>query len=215
MRAVSQFEAKLLRILYTILGRSPVAQVYRWFEETTDPPSCLSRDTIELIKQALSKGTASILSTAGGWQKERYLRNEEVSEGRLWERTPPKQLGLTFSPATIDFLMWLTSENTKKRAWLSHRKLTMGDQLLQFLTFRALTTTGLIEHWSRQKWARKNGLICLMFAKDFAHPKLTLDPSYDQWVEGIGACIVECFQKELTQSWTEMEQNKATIIAAA
>jgi hypothetical protein len=215
MRAVSHFEAKLLRILYTILGRSPIAQVYRWFEETNSPPPCLSRDTIELIKQALSKGATSLLAEAGGWKKERFLRNEDISDGRLWERTPPQELGMSFSPATIDFLVWLTAENTKTNSWPYQRKLTTGDKLLNYLAFRTINETGLVENWSKQSWAKKNGLIALAFPNQFAHPKLAVDPHFDEWVMGVGGCVVECFQQELARYWIDMEQKKAHITSPA
>ena len=52
-----------------------------------------------------------LLARAGGWRRERQLRSGQRVEGRLWERTPPGELGLTFSRQSLELLMWFTAEN--------------------------------------------------------------------------------------------------------
>ena len=48
-------------------------------------------------QDALGKGTVELLARAGGWRPEAFLRNGKAKEGRLWDRTPPRELGLPFS----------------------------------------------------------------------------------------------------------------------
>src|SRR5688500_5233010 len=87
--AVSKFEYNLLRILRFLLGHTPAEQaaplVYAKF---SPPPPCLSRTCVRLVQDMLSKGLVIHLVRAGGWRRERFLKENQPVEGRVWERVP-------------------------------------------------------------------------------------------------------------------------------
>src|SRR6516162_9898000 len=101
MEYVSRFEADLLSLLYFFLRREPAEGVRGHIERGSTPPACLGRGSIRLAEDALRKGVVQLLAERGGWRRERFLRDGRPVEGRLWERTVPTDLGLTFSPQTL------------------------------------------------------------------------------------------------------------------
>ena len=120
MQSVSRFEANLLRLLYYFMRREPQERALPLLEERRPVPACLSRTAVRLVQEALAKGTTFLLAhgtIGGGWRVERHLRGElnkeKPAEGRLWHRTPPEQLGLTFSRHSLELLIWLTAEQPK------------------------------------------------------------------------------------------------------
>ena len=58
----------------------------------TDRPKCLSADAVHLVLDSLSKGCVLYLVRAGGWKRDRFLRDGEPKFGRLWERSPVEKL---------------------------------------------------------------------------------------------------------------------------
>src|SRR5687768_8729293 len=102
MKSVSRFEANLLRLLHYFLQQAPVQQALPLLEAKVDRPKCLSRDAVELVQDALAKGCVLLLVRLGGWRRERFLRSEKPVEGRLWERTKPPELALSFSRNALD-----------------------------------------------------------------------------------------------------------------
>ena len=105
MRSVSRFESNLLRILHSFLDQSDVSHVLSAIKRPESPPPCLSRDAVELVKQSLRNGTVTLLAREGGWAQSRHLRDDQIREGNLWQRTEPSELGLDFSPHSLDFLI--------------------------------------------------------------------------------------------------------------
>ena len=114
MKSVSPFEANLLRILHGFFGRVPADRVLRLVETETHCPKCLSRNAVELVKDTLQKGAAFYLAQAGGWRRGRFLRDDRIAEGRLWNRSPPAELGLSFSEHSLRFLMWITANHPNR-----------------------------------------------------------------------------------------------------
>jgi FtsH ternary system domain X6 len=227
MKAVSRFENRLLRILQCFLRHLPVAQVQPEIETRFEegPPTCLSRAAVDLVQDTLAKGCTAILAGAvawrregsmrgDGWRRERFLRDERVAEGRLWERTPPRQLGLTFSRHTLDFLMWITALKPAeaKTAWEPpEQELTVGDLFLLFLAFEALRSTytgGVLR--ARRPFTR-HGLCRLAFSEDFQDNPEDPAPHFAPWTTGVGACILESLQRALAERWVEVERHKAEI----
>src|SRR5712692_2454713 len=136
MKSVSRFEADLLRVLHSLLGRAPVEQALPIVLSAARQPRCLSRDAVTLVQDALAKGCVQWLARNGGWQREKHMRDERTAEGRLWERTPPADLMLRFSRHALAFLMWLTATRPGggKFAWSAPvEELTTADHLLLFL----------------------------------------------------------------------------------
>ncbi|MEK6233727.1 MAG: hypothetical protein N2C14_03360, partial [Planctomycetales bacterium] len=143
-KSVSRFEADLLRILWFVLQRGPREQAISLLQATAKRPPCLSRDAVELIKDALSKGCVILLARNGGWRRERRIRNEEIREGRLWELTDPEDLAFSFSRQAMELLMWLTACNPKAENHpcpLQPASLTLGDRLLMFYVYESLRST--------------------------------------------------------------------------
>src|SRR5262249_8206391 len=134
-------------------------------------PRCLSRTAVGLVQEALAKGTTELVARAGGWRRERFLRHDQPVEGRLWERTPPRELGLPFSPRSLDSLMWITAVKPAepKHDWSPPaEELTVGDWILLFYAYKALreTDVGLVLR-TRRAFAR-HALCRLAFPEDFA-----------------------------------------------
>lgn len=224
MKAVSRFEYNLLRILHFFLGRVPLEQARplvnnRWDK---DKPKCISRDAVELTQEALAKGCVEIVarglhknsSRSGGWRRERFLRDDKPKEGRLWERTPSAELGLSFSRHTLDFLMWITMVKPAdaRSQWSPpEEELEIGDQLLLFLAFHALRQTDVGLALRVRPPFTTNGLCRLMYPEDFAANSENPTPDYARWVTGVGSCILEALQGDLAERWLEVERTKSSI----
>src|SRR5947209_7239920 len=114
MKVVSRFENRLLRLLACFLRRLPLDAVRAEAEQEFDQarPHALGPVAVALVREALAKGCTAVLAGAGvaraegavrgdGWRRERFLRDNRPVDGRLWERTPPERLGLTFSRHTL------------------------------------------------------------------------------------------------------------------
>jgi hypothetical protein len=227
MKVVSRFENRLLRILSCFLRRLPLDAVRAEVEQPFDAarPRGLSRPAVELVREALAKGCTAILAGAGvaraegtvpgdGWRRERFLRAGQVTHGRLWERTPPERLGLTFSRHALGFLLWIAAAKPAdvRNAWeVSEEELTVGDRFLLFLAFEALRPTfagGLLR--KRPPFTR-DGLCRLAFPDDFADNDENPVPDFAPWTTGVGAYTMEVLQRALAQRWVEVERGKETI----
>ncbi len=126
------------------LAQNLVRGTKRWFRWTALPiilqpcrySGCLCAASVQLVKAALAKGITHWLASQGGWQNERFLRGDKPAPGALWQRTAPDELGLTFSPASLEFLIWLTTHDPLDEAvdpWSvlpELNSLSAGDQVL-------------------------------------------------------------------------------------
>ena len=193
MKTVSAFEAKLLRCARAIVAARPNPDHAKAFAESKlDAPLCLSANAVELLQDTLAKGITLLLAR-GGSQPERWLRNGEPRMGRLWERTPPSELGLEFSGNTPALLCWLTAADSGAAVPAVERSLTVGDALVRVLAYRLFRDTPLRgRHWGRA--LRRIGLCRLFFPEDFAKPD-TVD--WDRWTTGVGSTIIEAFEEVL------------------
>src|SRR5262245_61094900 len=214
MKSVSRFENNLLRILHCFLGRLPVDQVQKDVSGrfAGGRPPCLSRNAVELVLDALAKGCVSNLARAGGWRRERFLREDRPKLGRLWERTPPANLGLTFTACSLDFLIWITAVNplAPRTAWKAPQELSAGDMLLLCHAYGALRPTEISPSLRTQQAFSRNGLCRLMYPEDFSD--LEAPPAdFVPWTTGAGSCILEAYQPDLFRRWLEVEQGKARL----
>lgn len=217
MENVSRFEASLLRLLYYFLRREPIERATPLVEARCDLPKALSPGAIRLVQDALSKGCTFLLAQRGGWRDEPYLRELKKKTGRLWHRTPPEQLGLTFTRETLRFLMWITAArpNDAKPPWQpDHDGLTHGDLLLLFFAHEGLRDTpeGLGAPSLRKREPYQRHALCwLAYPEDFTQVPENVEPNFAPWIDDVGACIVEALQPDLLDRWIHVESSKERI----
>jgi hypothetical protein len=214
MKVVSRFEANLLRLLHFFLGRVPAEQALPLLAVGSKAPSCLGRVAVGLVQDALAKGTALRMARDGGWRRERHLRGGGVAVGRLWERTPPQELGLTFSGQALDFLMWVTAVDPKRsreNAWKAEpARFTPGDRALFYFAYAALHEHGIHRDLglpSRPAFLR-HALCRLAFPEDFADDE---PPDFAPWTAGVGAAMLEALQSPLAARWLAVERSKEDV----
>src|SRR5947209_8284854 len=111
MKFVSRFEANLLRILQFFLRRVPPEHAMPLVIARCALPATVGRSALAVIEDHLGKGCTLLLARLGGWRNERHQRGDKVSDGRLWDRTPPAELGPAFSAHSLRFLMWITAHH--------------------------------------------------------------------------------------------------------
>jgi hypothetical protein len=212
MKSVSRFEYNLLRLLHFFLRQAPLQQALPLLEAKLKRPRCLNRNAIDLVKDALGKGCVLLLARLGGWRRERHLRGEKIVEGRLWERTPPGQLGLTFSRNTLDFLMWITAEKPteENQGWKPVAEVTHGDLLLFYFAFEQLHNN-LAANLLKCSPFDAHGLIWLAFPNEHARAGSVSTPDFKPWMTGVGACILEAIQPVLAERWVVMEVEKGNV----
>jgi hypothetical protein len=212
MKTVSRFEANLVRLLRCLLQKAPRDQISKLLANPTPRPPCLCRDAIDLVQDTLAKGCISFLARRG-WRRERFLRDGQASEGRLWQRTPPVELGLTFAPHSLEFLVQLSSGSLGSFV-PNIIDLTIGDRLLFVLAFDALADTNaaddMAKHWTT---LHQDGLARLAFAEELAHGDERID--WSVWTTGVGSCILETLQTWLAERWCTLERKKGNITTVA
>jgi hypothetical protein len=215
MRQVSRFESILLKILHVVVASAPAAQVLKLLVRRAARPRCLSRDCVELVQDTLAKGCTYWLAT-GGWRNEPFLRNDAARGGRLWERTPPSQLGLEFSGFALDFLIWLTEADTSKdEVWqpFEEKSLTLGDRFVLTLAFDAVADTEIGPHWAAHAPFRNDGLCALLRPELMTAGPRSFSPNFEPWMSPLGQSILESVQRRLAQRWVRVEASKATIVS--
>jgi len=212
MKIVSRFEAHLLRLLQFFLRRVPLEQALPVITGHWAPPECLSKTAVELIQDHLAKGCTLILARVGGWRRERFLRGAQAADGRLWDRTPPAVLGLSFSKHSLRFLIWITAHNPgdeKAPSWTAAEKeLLPGDELLFYLAYAALRETDIAPHLRTRPGFAGNRLCRLGFPEDFELRGGEQAVDFAPWTTGVGACILEALQPELRDLWVTAELSK-------
>src|SRR5437764_6781887 len=197
MQSVSRFEANLLRLLYYFLRREPPERALPLVEQRLPQPRCLSRPAVRLVQDALAKGCPFLLAQRGGWRDERHLRNGRPAQGRLWERTPPAELGLTFSRHTLSFLIRLTSARPgdKDFDWQPPSgELTVADRLVLFFAHEGLRDSaeslGAPALRLKQPFV-SHGLCWLAYPEDYGKAPAGVGPDFAPWTNGLGACMLE------------------------
>lgn len=209
MRAVNRFESNLLKIVYCVFGNISLQKTLPVLAKSSKRPKCLSRDTVELVKQALTKGITKKLASDSGWKIESFLRAGKSKTGRLWDRSDPESLGLEFSKHSLDFLIWMTcTDLTRKTFWkmASPDELTLGDKYLMGAVWEVIGPTDIAVNWSGRELMYQNGLAVLLQPKAFA--KNIQEADFQPWVTGQGAAIMEAMQGNLAAQWVKMEESK-------
>jgi hypothetical protein len=214
MQSVSRFEANLLRLLWYFLRREPPERALPLLENRCSAPPCLHRNAVRLIEDALAKGCVFLLAHRGGWRRERFLRGQRVVEGRLWERTRPVELGLTFSVPTLRFLIWITAHRPgdADHDWcVPEKELTLGDRLFFYFVHEGLRSVaeGLGAPALRTQEPFVSHALCwLAFPEDYTAAQSGARPNFAPWTTGAGACMLEALQPDLARRWIEVESHK-------
>lgn len=211
-RTVSAFEDRLLRILYAVMRLAPLEPVMPLVLERVSRPKGLSRSCVELVSDTLVKGCTLFLVREGGWRRERFLRDGEPREGRLWERWQPAELGLHFTKHSLEFLIWLTVQRPgdHKPPWEEHQaELTPADRLLLLLTFDLLRDTEVSPALRSSRVLIQDGLIRLAYPEDFIDTDAEID--FSPWLGGRGIAVLEALQPWLYDRWRGVEQRKKEI----
>lgn len=213
MKTVSRFEANLLSILRFFLRRAPAEPALPLLADACPAPPCLSRAAVELVQDTLAKGCTSLLA-AGGWRRERFLRADRIAEGRLWERTPPGELGLPFSRHSLQFLIWVTANQLpvkKKRLALPPRDLTVGDHLLLYFAWDAVRPFPVGDALAALAAFAHDPLCRLAHPEDFARHAPPAEAEFSPWMSGVGSAVLEALQPELAERWEQAERDKAQL----
>lgn len=171
------------------------------FEE----PPCLAADAVSLLTDTLSKGVTLLLAREG-WRHERFLRADQPRTGRLWQRTPPGELGLFFSAQSLALLCWLTAADVETPVPAMEEPVTEGDALFGFLTYRLFRETDLGK--PLRKRLRGSVLCRLFFPADFTAPAPT---DWLHWTTGVRGAIIESLERSLALRWIEIETGKRSI----
>jgi hypothetical protein len=217
MQTVSRFENNLLRLLYYFLRREPPERALPMLEMRLPVPPCLSPGAVHLVRDALAKGCTFLLAQRGGWRRERHLRGDRIVEGRLWERTAPADLGLSFSEHSLVFLIWITAvrPSDTEPAWNPPAAdLTVADLLLLFFAHEGLRSmpAGLEVAVLRTRPPfAQHGLCWLAYPEDYAATPEEFHPDFGPWMGGLGACILEALQPALAERWIAVESTKEGI----
>lgn len=210
MKSLSRFEANLMAILYAILGERSPSSVLMQLEHAQERPSCLTRGAVDMAEEALRKGMVRWLASIQGWQKEKFLRRGEPSQGRLWERSPPDDLAITFSGHTLDFLMTVTAGNARaeKFSWKPKGKqpLELGDWIFLYRAVDVLRRNRLGLHWMKLPALASHPLLGLSMPQ-----ATTGDFDYSTWMNGSRALVLEAMQDKLALDWMELERSKIEI----
>ena len=211
-RSVGRFEFNLLRIVSAILEHTPFnPSILSLMGNEFKCPKCLSPTAIELLEEALAKGVVRFFAIRG-WHTAAFLRDEEIVKGSLWDRTPAEKLGLEFSPVTVRFLMDVTSKRLQNiKQWNIDRPRTIGDEVVIFLTVRALAENERGGEMWDSRTIKANPLVALMYPDRLAGLPGAGDsqtPDFLPWMDGPAACLLEAMQEDLASRWVEMDQRK-------
>jgi len=216
-RQVSKFEFNLLRILRFLVGRFPTDQGLQLVRTAITRPECLSGGAIDLVKDTLSKASVLFLTHAGGWRNDKFLRNNNPTSGRVWERIPLDERVLSFSRPILDFLLWLTAEKVHetKQAWdAAPKALSAADELFFCLAFDAMRSDPEVLAVLRRKDAFTRNPFCwITNPGDVVDPDATKPqpPDFSPLFLGQRAVLLECLQRYLAHRWILSERAKGQI----
>jgi hypothetical protein len=211
-RVVSPFEGKLLRVLHCFLGQVPLEHALPVVAERASRPPALSRASVELVQESLGKGCLLYLVRAGGWRRDRFLRDGQPRDGRLWDRSPPEEMALVFSRHALEFLIWITSQlpaDADPPLRLADADLTPADRLLLFMAYEALRDTEAAAPLRAKPAFANHGLLRLAFPDDYAGT--SAEPDFAPWVVGFGAAMMEALQPWLTARWVKLVRGQAHV----
>jgi hypothetical protein len=210
--ALPQFEANLIRILRFFLRRSRASEVLPLIFRRCARPPCLSRACVRIVQDTLARGCIRLLARGDGWRRTRHLRGNQIVDGFLWQRSTPTQLSLSFSRHTLELLLWFTAEDPSdgksRRRKPPLESLTAGDTLFCYHVYTALRNTPVGGALTNRLGFGTQPLCWLAFPEDFTARPPHEKPDFTLWTHGVGACMLEALQSELTERWLQVERGK-------
>lgn len=214
--ALPRFEYNLLRILRFVLGFAPPEQTELLIQTRLQPaPPCLSAICVQLVRDTLAKGLVLRLAHAGGWRRAEFLRQEQPTSGRVWERIPLAERLLEFSPEPLTFLIWLTATRPgdSETPWdVDTAPRTAADDLFFAVAYENLRQLpDLLIGLSGKRAFRENALCWLMFPGDFAGTEEPHPPDFSPWFQPPRSVFLECLEPMLTRHWVQTERAKGRI----
>jgi hypothetical protein len=210
-RPVSRFEADVLRLLRFFFGRLPAEQAKAILNQRVKMPAGLRRNAVLLMEDTLRKGVVQFLVRAGGWRRDRFLKDGEPREGFVWRRLPVNERQLTFTEHVPTFLIWLAAERPSdaRQLWtIPSVPPTLADQLLFLLAAQQLQA--FPEQWMvlrRSQSFRANPLLWLAMPSLLADATAANPPDFAP----PGPAILECLQGWLAERWIEADAAKAKL----
>jgi len=213
-RTVNRFEYTLLRIARFLLGHMPADQGMQLITKPNPtPPPRLSQNCLDLLQDTLRKSLVPYLVRQGGWRRDTYLREGTPRPGRIWERVPLPERTLTFSPAVVHFLHWITTENPTdtKTPLPSVAGMTSGDELFFLRAFETLQEEPkVISSLAGEAWFYGNPWCRLFCCSAFADRRLDL-PSFAGLFTPPRVAWLECLMPALSLRWIHSERAKGQL----
>jgi len=214
LKQIGLFEAGMLRVLRYMLHQGPPDRALPVLDNRFPVvPDRLSENALHLLRDSLRKGCVLYLVRAGGWKREKALRNGEVVEGRLWERSTADELKLVFSRRVLDLLWWLTGFRPGEhpnRIPTTRDEPSTGDELLRMLVWEGCRgKPELLKVFRTQEMFAANPLCWLMFPEDFAVAEGEPNcPDFSSWMSGPRSLILEAMQTRLEERWVQLERSR-------
>lgn len=208
---VAASEADMITIARALVG-GPAAQEDIWalLAAPRKMPLKIGPTCEALLEDTLRHVWVAIWQR-GGVRPDAAVKGGSVARGRLWERHTPVEL--PFSSASVELLRWLAgaafAAPASTIAELPARPLTVGDQVLVYLTLDAAKQTPAAKVIAKQPFVRGAALAWLGFPAAFAG--VTPTPAFDSLVQGVGAIVVECLRPELGRRWHAGELAKRAL----
>jgi hypothetical protein len=206
-----RFDYDVVQMLRHLLGlaSSPAVMALLRGEQshTTITPQGLA-----VLQDTIAKRLIEGLIQAGGWRDDHCLIANEVHGGRIWQRHDINELKLSFSPAPLSFLIWLTAENParSREGWRSTGVApTAADHF--FFACIAEPLQRIAEIWSvlrRTTLFSDNPLLRLMQPAEFDAPL----PDFTSFMQPAGSIILECLQYDLVHRWVEQDRERRGIV---
>ena len=216
LKQVGAFEAGMLRVLRYVLHQGPFDQALPVLDNRFPVvPERISANGLHLVRDSLKKGCVLWLVRAGGWKREKALRNGEVVEGRLWERSTSDELKLVFSRRVLDLLWWLTGFRPGEhpnRIASTRDEPPIGDELLRMLVWEGCRSKPeLLKVFRTQEMFAANPLVWLMYPEDFASEGDPPCPDFLPWMTGPRSLILEAIQSRLEDRWLQLERSRGQL----
>lgn len=220
-----EFEARMASIVQAIFGRRTTSRIVERsrsgeFERlgfAKLKAGGVSPEARDWIVGALGRGMVEFFARRG-IDEETFLGpgglDARPVTGSLWERHGPEKLRFDFSPASLEFLIWLaatwrradsTPRNTGDGDVHPRQSATAADELLTLIAYRALRGDAPCPAFRSSPLVRRNFLVRLFFPTDFpieSESDSTSDlPNPTPWLSEDRVWALETLQSDLAEAW--------------